>query len=200
MADSNDGDVIRGIAKCYGPDEQVVANVFHWQLELTTTPVPDDTVMTAIQSRLDTMYTLLEDYISEDVVSDNIDFYNVTQDRPMGTKNWPGFGGGLATAEHLPAGVAALIEASTGTKRCYGRKYVGVFTEADHGDGEWTSGLLTALAVWAGNWVSNVTVSTYGVAWSGVWRRVQETFVKILSSTVKSLCSYQRRRKPGRGV
>lgn len=188
-------DVIRVAAKQYGPNEQQVVNVFWWQLSAPTA-VDDISVMTAVASRLDDMYNAIKAYVANDQQADEIDFYNKTQDRPMGATGWPTYTGGEAVGEYLPVGCAALLSGNTAEKKVLPKKFLGCLTEGGVADGEWVSLLMDALAIFAGYWWESISVGLDALLQSGTWSKRLLRFVKIITITAKSLSSYQRRRKP----
>lgn len=195
----NPNDVVRATAKLIGPDLQQLMNVFFYKYEGTASST-DDTVMTLLAAHIDDIYETVDQIMNEDFVDDEIEFYNVTQDAPMGTKLFDGFQGGTSVTGGMPAGIAALITAATTVKKVLPKKYIPGFNENVVTQDNWLSTALTPMAAFAVAWLTKVTVGVVGELVPGTWRRVAEVFVPLISATAKSIVSYQRRRKPGVGI
>ena len=195
----NDQDVLRVAAKQFGPDEQQIINVYFWRAQLNVPSVTDDAVMVAVSQKLDDLYEELAPWVNDQQQADEIDFFNITQDRPMGSTGYPTYEGGSSLATHLPAGCAALLTATTTKKRVIPKKFFGIFTEMAQEGGEWVTGVMTSLAIAGGIWWASIMVGEDGYLESGTWRRLLGTFTPLVTVIVKALCSYQRRRKPGVG-
>jgi hypothetical protein len=192
-------DVIRTAAKALGPQGQQIVNVFYHQCVAGEYPAIEADIMEMIAEYLDDMYTPLEGEMPSTLTADALEFYNVTQEKPLGSLPWPSWEGGTSIGDHLPEGVAACITASTAVKRVLPKKFLGVLMEGDQTAGNWGAGLLTDLALFAAAWIANITSGPY-VLQPGTWRRLLEVFVPLTGAVVKSICSYQRRRKPGVGA
>lgn len=192
-------DVMRATAKQFGPNEQQIANVFFWQFRGTAT-VPDATAMVAMTNAIDNMFQAIEAYIPNDQQADEVEFYNVTQDTPMGSYGWPVYTGGTGLGEYLPTGNAALMTATTAVKKVLPKKFLGTLVEEAVQNGEWVSAFMTALGIAAGHWFTSIPLGAQGTLYSGTIKRLTGVFIDLVSVIVKSVGSYQRRRKPGVGI
>ena len=195
-------DVIKITAVLLGPDLQEFNNVFHYQYR-EGTGVDDATYMAALAQKLDAMYTIINDRVADDVAYDQIRFYNVTQDYPMGTVGWPTLTNGIDLAEPLPSGNAALVTAYTAVKRTYGRKFLPGWTEAMSEGDTWTAAAFADLQAFAGEWFLSVAHPGGGNSYAGVWKVPlvdPAYFVDFVSMNAREIVAYQRRRKPGVGA
>lgn len=193
------GDIIRVSAKQLGPDRQAIVNTFQYKAVPYGGSVDDSYVIAALVDHIDAMFYELRSAITNQQDADEIDVYNITQDRPMGTESWGTYTGGTGTGDYLPPGVAALITMGTAGKRVKPKKYLGTLLEIHQQNGEWTSTLLALLAAFAGSYIETVLDGMDGSLIPGVGSSVWQVFYPALAATVKSVASYQRRRKPGVG-
>ena len=193
------GDVVRVAAKQVGPDLQEIVNVFWYEAGLEQPSVEDGEVMDAISLHLDEMYLAFAQWIVASQTADDIDYFNVTQNRPMGSVPWPTYTGGTAIGDYLPPGIAALITGGTAIKRVQPKKYLGVGMENSQAQGQWSGVMLTAMATFGASWLTDVAMGVLGSMYVGTWRRAVLQFAHLTSVVAKAVCSYQRRRKPGVG-
>ena len=193
------GDVIRVAATQVGPDLQEIVNVFFYEAETTFVTAPDEEVMGALAARMNELYLAFSVWIHESQTADEIQFYNITQARPMGALPWPTYAGGTGVGDYFPPGIAALITASTAVARVMPKKFLGVCMEPHAAGGFWSTAQMIAMAAFATGWLQDAVAIGFGDLVPGTWRRAILTFVPLVAATAKGVCSYQRRRKPGVG-
>ena len=122
----NAGDVVRVAAVQVGPDMQEVVNVFFYEAEDLFAGGSDEVVMGALAARMDQMYLAFAGWVHDSQTADEVQFYNITQARPMGALPWPTYVGGTGVGDYFPPGIAALITASTALARVMPKKFLGV--------------------------------------------------------------------------
>jgi hypothetical protein len=193
-------DTIRATVCMLGPSNQALQNVFYYQYGGVSAE-DDDVVMQVIRDHLeDNLYTEINPHIDHLCTYVEIMFYNVTKDNPMGILPFDTLvTGGEGTSQGLPSGVAACVTASTNVKKCKPKKYFGVLTESATSDGEWGNAEMIHLATVAEQWLEPV-VTILGLLIPATWSKVLQSAVPLVGAVVRSVCSYQRRRKAGVGA
>jgi len=192
------GDVIRCTEHFTWDGSEDFVNIWHYK-HAGASPLTDAEVMTGLASEIDgTLGFLIEDQ-SELLVMGLIEFYNLTQDLPMGSLPHPENTDGALATEPLPTQCAGLCTFRTADKRSVGRRYLPGFTEADSSDGgEVSVGTLANLAAYAAALIGGTTIS--GATFEcGHWRKTYETFSKWVLPIVDTLYRTQRRRVKGVG-
>jgi hypothetical protein len=176
-----------------------VENVYYFRMD-TAPSVTDTAVMNDLAAKLEEVYTHILSYMSDAVTFLEVRGFNVTKDQPMPTVSWPTMTVGGSSSARLPWGVSGLALLRTGVRRVLGRKFFGVFTEADNDDpGVWSGALTIAMAAAAGELVGSFLGSTtLAVILPGV---VDKTgaFWAFIEAVASSNPAYQRRRRRGRG-
>lgn len=119
--------------------------------------------------------------------------------RTLGTIPWTNWAGGSSSAEALPSGTAGVVTFSTAVPGVQGRKFLGPFTETVQAAGVWTSTVLAALALYAGDILSGTSAGTITFG-SAVMSTKVGNSVALLAGVVRAIVGYQRRRKTGVGV
>lgn len=192
-------DVMKVTAQFTWDDTDIFQNVYH--IQLTSLIAEDDAdVVTQIAVWLDTAYTEFNWAVSTKLDYDQIEVYNVTQDRPMMTVPWPVLVQGAEVADPLPTQCAALVSFPTGVKRRVGKKYLAGMGEPYSIDGgKLAQALKDSLAdfavymitTWAGGGMSLE---------AGVWNGLLMTFTQYASGLIDDLFRTQRRRVQGVGA
>lgn len=193
-----DGDVIRATAvmQLHGTDDQM--NVFHVQID-SEGPASDEDVQAEIGTWLEAIYTCILSHLLNSVQFIEIQHYNVTQDVPMTTTNWPSLTFGSLDADDLPWGVSALVSMKTAAKRVGGRKYFGGLATSDIADGgTWVTGLATLFACVLLKMVGNQGGTNVDM-YPGVWSEGTALWHPFTEASFDYVPAYQRRRRPGTG-
>lgn len=130
-------------------DGKEINNVYHCQLE-GEGDLADSTFKAAVLTRLGDMYEEMNAETTLDLEYDRVEFFNVTQDKPMSflatTSSWDG----LVNTTRLPPAVAAVVNFGTNVARSQGRKFLaGMVGAGIDEDGVPDSALLAALAQFA---------------------------------------------------
>jgi hypothetical protein len=194
----NIGDIIRATCKCEaGAGKEDVQNVYH--LMMAGGMAEDSEVHEYIAAALDTAYTNIADEIPDDVSFTSIQTWNVTQDRPMLESAWPVLTVGGAGADQTPYPVAPLVLFPTGAARSQGRKFLPPFSEGGMTNGLLTAGVMTKLAGYAADILSNV-VGPDWLAIFGNWSPSKARFADWVGAILTDILATQRRRRRGRGT
>ncbi|MCK4958244.1 MAG: hypothetical protein KAT00_02570 [Planctomycetes bacterium] len=198
MPDVDPGDVIRVAVKMLQDSESMV-NVYHFQ-HTGAIAQTDGDVHAAMQTYIQNAYDGIEPIISEDVIQDSMDTYNVTQDRPMFSAAWPGTFQGDDTSGPLPLQNAYLLTFTTATKNSLGKKFVPGMTENQSaGSGILVGAAIAELVQFGIDLLAGFTVNAQTFK-PGNYRSDTATFILWLAAIVETLSSTQRRRKPGVGA
>lgn len=198
---ANNNDVIRAacVWKLNGADE--IVNVFHLQVFDAASLIEDANLNLGVAAWFERAYftSNVVGSVSNEVLHDRIEMYNVTLDAPLLDVGRIPELDGDSTGERLPEGVAGLVIARTAKKRRVGRKFLPVFTEGASSSGQWASGVLTTMAAfgdyWRTDFVTEEDFSLRGV----VGGEGTPLWSPIIQTLARTLPAYQRRRRIGRG-
>lgn len=190
------GDVIRIVAKMLyaGGDIQ---NTYHVR-NLGGT-VDGDDFMDSMADKLDDAYAEINDDISPLQSYDEIEFFNVTQDEPLGVRDWPVLTVGEGVTETLPLQNAGLVLFGTAVARSQGRKFLGALVEATNtGGGAVSTAFQTAMAAYAAELLDDLVVGV-GTFAMGNWNAAKDRFADWISASIRTRLFTQRRRVAGVG-
>jgi hypothetical protein len=193
------GDVIKVTARMLWAGAVDVQNVFYAQLSSGTT-ISDDDCKDDLTAWVESMYDVIDGHMPSSLAFVDLDYFNVTQDSPMGVDFWPVLTVGGGGTDIQATGVAAVITAFTTLIRTRGRKFFGPLTEAVVADGLIDSGVMIDLTSVGVLWITPFVGATSGETWTpGVWRRIATAFKAFRDGVVRNIPGYQRRRKQGVG-
>ena len=193
-------DVIRIVARL----EQyanAIQNVYHCLITggvLSSDPVfINDTV-----GHIENAYGFVNYGFADNVIYDDVTFYNLTQDYYMGQQ---AFGtltqGGGGTNPMLPPQTSPLVLLRTSAPKSLGKKFLAPCTDNVLDDnGTPTAGLLTNMASFASQFVGTVTGSTGMTFVFGTYTSPLGPFRSFVSGEARDLFATQRRRYTGRGI
>ncbi len=199
-------DIVRGVLSMTMANGDVAKNVFTWQVDKVSVGNWTDSVagghMTdAIEDIFDELLSRIKSTVSFDTVDcykyvNGEWVYFATKTPSITPTN---------TFDILPAGVSMLMTGYTAYNRVFGRKFIyGVCEPEVSATGELVSAALTDLADAALVYISNYNGGTMGpldYLVPGVYSSKASGFVPFGAvAVVKSILSYQRRRKSGVGV
>jgi hypothetical protein len=193
------GDVIRVTAKLLGAQGQSIQNVYYFKSS-GVSGEDDATVVSDLANHLDAAYDNLAVAMHEDVVFDELDFFNETQGVPMATVDWPTQTvGDVAGYQPLPAQCAALVSFRTGEAHGNGRKFLGGMTEGSNdGTGYLASGVRTQMALYAVDLLGALVSG--GLSFQvGHVREATGQFLPWLAGIINAYWRTQRRRVIGVG-
>ncbi len=196
------GDVLRVVLSFLMPDNVIAQMVTHYVAGTGVEQDPDD-VLTAITAQLLLGWEEVELIVSDVVTGDllKLSVYDIVLDQwdEVATTSATAFDG-LAAANMLPHGAAAVVRFFTDIGRRQGRKFIPGMGEPENVDGTWTAGTVTAMALFGAEWDDVVTVN--GMPFTqGVYDAALESFEKFRQSiAANTIVGYQRRRKSGVGI
>lgn len=193
-------DVIKVTARMRWAEAVDVQNVFTAVLG-SGTSISNDDAKDDLAEWVDDMYVIAGAIMPTSLVFVDLDFYNLTEDEPLGTLSWPTMTTGTGASNEIAAsGVAAVLTAFSSIVRVHGRKYFGPICEAFVDAGFLNSAVMTGMASVIALWITPFTGGTSGETWApGVWRRAISGFAAFRDGVVRNVPGYQRRRKSGVG-
>ncbi|MCK5565988.1 MAG: hypothetical protein KAJ07_12140, partial [Planctomycetes bacterium] len=153
-----------------------------------------------LADHLDDAYAHINQAMPLALTFDSINLYNLTAERFMGEQAWPVLTAGtLASDTSLPPQTAALVRFTTNTLRSQGRKFLPPFGEV-HNDGDdgLTAAGITAIGLWAADFVANAIGFDWEAAW-GNYNRVADSWAPWVTALINTYFATQRRRRKGVG-
>ena len=200
------GDILRAVAEFEYPDGTIAQNVYHYLAQLTA-PWDDVLTMSEITKHLETMYTLLENDISQNLIVHPLTFYKLIWDSATGSWEIAENLGQmvldvtfLGLDDPFPNQVAGVVTAATNRPKSRGRKFVPGLMDASADGSDLVSSAVAALTAFAVDYITDVVAGFDGQFVSGVVRTAVEEFLPFVMAQVNSVVGTQRRRKPGVGA
>jgi hypothetical protein len=130
---------------------------------------------------------------------ETIEFYNLTQDTPMGDEAWPVLTAGGSASDPMPFQTSPLVKFLTSIARSQGRKYLPPITEAFYeGSGFISSAALTAIAAYAAELLTDRVVSGSTLK-MGNYNIPLDRFAAWAGAVIDDILKTQRRRVQGVG-
>jgi hypothetical protein len=186
------GDVVRVTAKMsiLGTD---IRNVYHAQYA-GSEGVEDVYFVADTADRLDDAYDYIYHMHSTSMSYDTIEFFNITQDRPMDEVVWPTMTAGNSSADLTALQTAPLVVFGTDAPRSSGRKYLPpVVVDVMEPAGEIAGATLATIASYAAEILTD-WFFTNGSAQFGAWSKKYSRFAPYVVGVVDELIRTQRRR------
>lgn len=179
--------------------ESKAQNVYHIRHE-TATSQEDDDVLDAVGNWIDQLYDEIQGHVSDDVSIEKIEVYEQSASTwiPVGVKTitWAG----NDAQPRIPSGVCMMVMAYKSRSGYADRKYLAGYCEDTLDGDSWISVALTNAGNFADNWIEAYS-DPNGVDLQAVhWDRGATLPRDYVSSDVSTVVSYQRRRRPGRGL
>lgn len=196
------GDIIKIVVAFSMPDEVVMQLVTHYLIG-TGADVDEGDTLDAIETVLGVAWDHIDALVLNAVTGETIklSLWDTVAKRfdEVATKSTAVFDGS-GSGEMLPHGAAAVLRFFTNQGRRQGRKFVSGLLETQQLNGSWIATAVTALALFAADWINGVTVDSTNVN-QGVFDQALESFKGFQqSSAVNTVVGYQRRRKAGVGI
>lgn len=202
MATINTGDIIRLVLTFTMPSGTVSQNIYHYAVDALTDP-DSNNVINDFLGRLLTMYTHIEEQMSDQVVGNILDMYvrdTVNNEWTLVEAEQADVISGNSGFQMLPHGNAALVSALATNNRSYGKKYLPGFVEEAQTASIWTPQTLGDLALFAAGY-ADAFIGGSGTYSAGLWSEKNLDFTPFIGGAiVNGLVAYQRRRKPGVGI
>ena len=198
------GDILRVVATLVWLDGNLNQNVFNAVVTGGGSPFADADIVDDAVTWVGDMYAHLVTLMSDEVDGSQVQVYVYDS----GDDDWDEVGTDpwvydpSSVSDQLPRGVAALINANTLDPDVQGKKYIGGMVEGNIADGLWESGLVTALGLFAAEWLAGFTGGTSGATWApGIWSPTGTNFHASNGAFITpTIPAYQRRRKRGVGI
>lgn len=191
------GDVIRATAKM-SQGVSDIQNVYHFKASGSGTAT-DQAVMDALSTKLDDAYTDFNAFLSSGFLYNSIEYFNITQDEPMGDEDWPVLTVGGTVAETLPFQTSVLCLFGTAVTKSQGRKFLPPMIETASDDaGVVSSAVVTAVTAYIVEILATKVTGTINLD-PGNWNGTLVRFAEWLSGTINQFMKTQRRRVPGVG-
>jgi hypothetical protein len=199
-------DVIKCVVEMVLSDGTIAQNVWHYLAGLENSQSDGD-VTSAIASVMDALYTLIDDYVGDEIIV-NPAYFNIVSwstelqkwvvDRDLGdeTLTWEG----ASANDVMPNQMAAVITASTARPKVHGRKFFPFFVESSANAGDLIAGAVTALTAAAALWLTPLGLGGNNYLYAMVPSTTDGASLPLTSAQVNSIMGTMRRRKPGVGV
>jgi len=100
------------------------------------------------------IYSGLVDNLPDNLHFDSIEMFNITDNEPIGTFDWPTLTSGSSGAQHMPNSDTCYMFGRTQVPKCRGAKYMPGMTETAHNDGLWDTAFLASYANSLSNWIT----------------------------------------------
>lgn len=198
------GTILKAVSTMDMPENVKAQNVWYYKL-VGVNPISDEDALDAIQTGVEAFFTDLIAAISSSCTLDDIIVHEWEWDVEEGWQTGRFVGVRVisvtftGTLQMLPHAVAAVITAFTEAVKRRSRKSVAGMTEDTQQDSIWSGTALTALALAAIQWLSNLVIlgsdqlePGLGGSDGGWW--------PFLSALVSAIAGSQRQRKPGIGI
>ena len=198
MAEEND--IIRVAARLQHDEFGDCVNVYHFR-KTDATPSTDNADVDDCCDLMDNLYDQINAFIHSTYSYYDINVFNVTQDRPLGSWSWDALTVGGAGGEMMPSQCAAYVQGNTGYSRSWARKFIGGLSETHNTNGKIAAALLAALTNFGVRWCLAVGNGALTSTWEPViystkvaaWRVIADVIIRDVWATI-------RRRRKGRGA
>jgi hypothetical protein len=196
----NNSDVLRVSTRLSTQGQGDFVNVWHFAWT-DPDPVSDEDAIDFVAARVDKMYDIIQPYISNDAAFVDINVFDVTQDRPLGSTPWPSQVAGGDSDETLPAQVSAFVRFPTGYSRNWAKKFIGPMTVGSNTTaGLMESTVLAALAAFAAECLTGTVGTDADKLVLMVYHNSAHMFRTCTSAIIRNVWATVRTRRAGRGA
>jgi len=198
-SDVQPGDIIRGTLKMIFGGTEEFQSVYHYQHQ-GAAAITAAECTAGLAGEVAGWIGYLIPLQHTSLYYESMEFYNVTQDEPMGVETADFDFNGTSSDSPLPLQANALVMFDGGAKRSLGKKYLPAFGELySAGGGQVQATLLTALANYAAGVLGGVFIDGNSFK-AGHVKRATGAFVTWITPIIDSLFRTQRRRVIGVGI
>lgn len=188
---------ITAVMSWYG--QATIENVFDLYVS-SDPPGSDLDVMNDLAAWLDDAFDNVKALQVAGLLYREVRGFNVSGDGPLPTVGWPTLANGTNASDPLPSGVAGLVLFRTGAARVLGRKFVGGLGEGITESGLFNTGAISLFSSFGVALATDPVMTVAGGALkAGIFDKHGNTHA-VSSVVVSAIPSYQRRRRPGRGI
>lgn len=196
---SEQNDIIRVATRLNLPLHGDVVNVWHFR-KTDAVSQSDATTLVDLSEYCDEMFDTIDNYISIDCDFVDINMFNVTQDRPLGSVSWPSLVAGTRTGHPLPMQTAAFLQGNSGFSRNWARKFIGTFSENENDANGFIEGaLLSGLAQLGIRWLAGPIFVMTGTWEPVVYHYKAALWRTIVEVVIRNVWATMRRRRAGVG-
>jgi len=188
-------DILRVAARLNVPTIGDFVNVYHFRYG-GASPQSDEDTLTDMQLRIDKLYSVCNDFFSPDADYVDINVFNFTQSRPLGSVPFSTLVSGNASGDLLPPQTAAFVRGLTGYSRNWAKKFIGPTVEG-YSDSNGSIGAtgVTQLNNYSAEWLSS-TATQIGTWAPVVFHHAGNVWRIITSTEFNNFWATMRRRKP----
>jgi hypothetical protein len=196
----NSGDILRVAARLNGAAHGDITNVWHVRFN-GPGPITDAVAVSACVNYMEDVYTPVKSNITDNYDFEDVNVFNVTQDKPAGVAAWSTLvKGGDTGGETMPPQVAAFVRGTTGYSRNWAKKFIGGLGEAVCNDAGFVSDTFLAnLAALGVAWLTGYSFATDNTLTPVVYHLSGATWRDIVEVVVRNVWSTVRTRRTGRG-
>jgi len=196
---TNPQDILRVAARSSIAGVGDFVNVYHYRYKGAGV-YADLATTTDLVLEMDALYTTIVSKINSNCLFQDVNVYNVTQFRPLGTFPWPVLVAGASGGDPLPAQVAAFVRGLSGYSRNWAKKFIGPLSEGDNTPtGTLSSNLLADLVNFGIEWVTPALPGFNTIFEPVVYHKQFDLWRVLTSSVVTNLWATVRRRRVNRG-
>lgn len=193
-------DILRIAARLNVPLTGDFVNVFHYK-QLAAVAISDAVTLSNVATMIDELYQTVNAGISTEANYVDINVFDVTQDRPIGSVAWPTLSSGAAAGDMLPAQTAAFVRAATGFSRNWAKKFIGPCSEGSSTpQGFVATALSTLLTAFAAEWISGANGDPSANYEPVVYHRSADLWRPLKTGIVTNVWATIRRRRAGTGA
>lgn len=192
-------DVFRVAVRLNVPVTGDFVNVFHYRIT-TVNDADDGWAILDFREIMDPLYTTLTNLLTGSANEVDINIFNVTQGRPLGSHAFLSWTGPTAAGEMYAPQVAAFVRGLTGYSRNWAKKFLGPLSEVHCGPyGQIDSTGMTILANFGAEWLTT-TATPQNVYEPVVWHSLNGLWRPITSVITSNIPATMRRRRQGSGA
>lgn len=175
-----------------------IQNTYH--VKYAGTDITDANFKLEVATYFNTLFDQYNAFVSDVITYDYIDFFNVTQDRPMGQEPWPSLTVGASIDDVDALQNAPLILFNTEVNKSQGRKYMPPpGSSSCNNGGQLQSSIVAALTTFASLFDAPTVIGS-GTGRYGNWNKLLGRFAPWVASQVITNVKTQRRRALGVGT
>src|SRR5512134_167816 len=187
-----DGDIFRVAARMNQSGSGDFVNVYHYRVE-TVVQAADFYALQDFSDIMDRLYTQIYTAMPDGMTFEDVNVFNVTQNRPLGSLAFPVLTAGSQATDDLPPQCAAFVRGLTGYSRNWARKFIGPLCENQNQPGGLIgTSMISALTNYGANWLDpslatpvNTYVPVVRYAVGGNWQAITAIVLSNIWATMR---------------